>query len=131
MSFWSGKYLVVRRDGTAPAWPYIVLGARDPSAPAALRAYVEHAIAEHDKKIEALPKRDRDLPEHALDKEYLQGFMDAAEAFELYALEHNHAPHGGQPWRREADDVMAALRHDNAAVIVVFPDKDNKDNPRE
>lgn len=34
-----GKYLVKRRDGTVVEWPSFVLGARDPHAPAALRAY--------------------------------------------------------------------------------------------
>lgn len=33
------KYLVLRRDGTVPGWPWFVLGARDPAAPYALRAY--------------------------------------------------------------------------------------------
>ena len=34
-----GKYLVKRRDGTIPEWPSFTLGARDPCAGAALRAY--------------------------------------------------------------------------------------------
>lgn len=34
-----GKYLVQRRDGTVPQWPWFVLGARDPAASDALRAY--------------------------------------------------------------------------------------------
>ena len=34
-----GKYLVVRRDGTVPHWPYFVLGARDPIVPDVLRCY--------------------------------------------------------------------------------------------
>lgn len=38
-NFNEGKFLVVRRDGTIPAWPHFVLGARDPWAPAALRQY--------------------------------------------------------------------------------------------
>lgn len=38
-----GKYLVKRRDGTVPEWPWFVLGARDPAAPAALRAYADAA----------------------------------------------------------------------------------------
>lgn len=38
-----GKYLVLRRDGTVPEWPHFTLGARDPAAPAALRAYAEAA----------------------------------------------------------------------------------------
>lgn len=36
-----GKYLVTRRDGTTPEWPWFVLGARDPAAPRALLAYAE------------------------------------------------------------------------------------------
>jgi hypothetical protein len=40
-----GKYLVLRRDGTVPEWPNFVLGAKDPAAPAALRAYAEAASA--------------------------------------------------------------------------------------
>lgn len=34
-----GKFLVQRRDGSVPSWPWMVLGAKDPAAPAALRAY--------------------------------------------------------------------------------------------
>jgi hypothetical protein len=38
-----GKYLVQRRDGTVPSWPWFVLGGRDPAAPAALMAYAWEA----------------------------------------------------------------------------------------
>ena len=38
-----GKYLVKRRDGTIPQWPYFVIGAADPIAPYALRAYANEA----------------------------------------------------------------------------------------
>jgi hypothetical protein len=38
-----GKYLVKRRDGTIPEWPHFTLGAKDPCAPAALRAYAREA----------------------------------------------------------------------------------------
>jgi len=34
-----GKYLVLRRDGTVPDWPWFVLGGRDPVSPWALRLY--------------------------------------------------------------------------------------------
>lgn len=40
---WGGKYLVKRRDGSVPAWPNFVLGAKDPAAPAALMAYAAKA----------------------------------------------------------------------------------------
>ncbi|MCP3961360.1 MAG: hypothetical protein GY719_26225 [bacterium] len=36
-----GKFLVLRRDGSKPKWPYIVLGAADPAAPAGLLAYAD------------------------------------------------------------------------------------------
>lgn len=35
------KYLVKRRDGTVVEWPSFVLGARDPHAAVALRAYAD------------------------------------------------------------------------------------------
>lgn len=38
------KYLVTRRDGTIPDWPWFVLGARDSAAPWALRAYAVVAL---------------------------------------------------------------------------------------
>ena len=38
-----GKYLVLRRDGSQPEWPYFVLGARDPAAALALKAYAKEA----------------------------------------------------------------------------------------
>lgn len=42
------KYLVTRRDGTIPEWPWFVLGARDPHAPAALRKYADECEAAGD-----------------------------------------------------------------------------------
>lgn len=38
-----GKYLVKRRDGTIPRWPFFVIAAADPFAPAGLRAYADAA----------------------------------------------------------------------------------------
>jgi hypothetical protein len=40
MKLWK-KFLVTRRDGTHPQWPYLVLGARDPAAPTAIRALAD------------------------------------------------------------------------------------------
>jgi hypothetical protein len=37
------KFLVIRRDGTVPAWPWLVLGGRDPWAIEAARAYADAA----------------------------------------------------------------------------------------
>lgn len=38
-----GKYLVQRRDGAIPEWPYFVIGAADPAAPEVLIAYAQAA----------------------------------------------------------------------------------------
>lgn len=43
-----GKYLVKRRDGTVVEWPSFVLGARDPHAAAALRAYADSIATDPD-----------------------------------------------------------------------------------
>lgn len=61
-----GKYLVTRRDGTIPTWPHFVLGAKDPGAPAALRAYAAEA--------ERL----------GLDPVYVQDICTLADEFERY-----------------------------------------------
>jgi hypothetical protein len=37
------KFLVLRRDGSIPEWPWLVMGAADPAVPHALRAYAEAA----------------------------------------------------------------------------------------
>lgn len=42
-----GKYpVVLRRDGTVPEWEWFILGARDPLAAVAIRAYADAAEAE-------------------------------------------------------------------------------------
>jgi hypothetical protein len=64
--FFEGKFLVVRRDGTVPAWPHFVIGARDPSAPAALRAYADDAAS------------------RGLDAAYVESVRELARDFEAY-----------------------------------------------
>jgi hypothetical protein len=61
-----GKYLVKRRDGTIPEWPHFTLGARDPCAPAALRAYADKAI------------------ECGMNEGYASAVRRLADEFELY-----------------------------------------------
>jgi hypothetical protein len=65
-----GKFLVLRRDGTVPEWPYLVIGAKDPAAPAALRAYAHAA--------ERL----------GFDPVYIADIRTLADEFEQYRLEH-------------------------------------------
>lgn len=51
-----GKYLVKRRDGSVVEWPNWVLGARDPHAPAALRAYADSMATDPDAEPELVAR---------------------------------------------------------------------------
>lgn len=51
-----GKYLVKRRDGSVVEWPNWVLGARDPHAPAALRAYADSMAEDPDAEPELVQR---------------------------------------------------------------------------
>lgn len=98
------KFLVVRRDGTVPSWSWFVLGARDPAAPAALRAYVDEAA-----KL-------------GLDEEYCQSIRELADDFEA---ERTHAGSGdpdASPHRQDNVNVINAMLGRNS-VIVVKPDR--------
>jgi hypothetical protein len=61
-----GKYLVLRRDGTIPEWPYLVLGAADPATPAAIRELA------HTSAI------------LGMDPEYVSDLMKLADEFEAW-----------------------------------------------
>lgn len=73
----TGKFpVVLRRDGTIPAWPWFVLGARDPHAPAALRAYAQ--------SVEAAGG----------DVAYVRDVRALADEFEAYRVEHPKHEYG-------------------------------------
>jgi hypothetical protein len=97
----SSKYLVVRRDATVPKWPHFVLGARDPAAPAALRAYAEEA-----KKL-------------GMDPAYVQTVLGFVEMFEGYRDEEG-AGDPDMPLLQRTDDwaVLEALRGDPTSITV-------------
>lgn len=83
-----GKYLVKRRDGSVVEWPNFVIGAKDPAAPAALRAYAQAAF---------------DL---GMNAGYTRGVMDLANRFEEYRRLHG-----------EGDPDRGKHREDDAATI--------------
>jgi len=74
-----GKYLVVRRDGTIPQWPWFVIGAADPAAPAALRAYSEAA------------------DQAGMDPEYVADILALADEFDAYQRNAEAAEMVGDP----------------------------------
>lgn len=105
MKIWSktaefpeGKFLVVRRDGSVPAWPHFVLGARDPAAPAALRAYA-HCAAEL-----------------GVDPEYVASIVELADDFERYRSEEGEGDADAPPHRKDDPDVLRAMRGSDATI---------------
>jgi hypothetical protein len=87
------KYLVVRRDGTVPDFPYLVIGARDPVAPAALRAYADEA--------ERLGIGD---PEWHAD------IRGQARDFERYRAEHGDGDPEAPPHRLDDPETVARFK---------------------
>lgn len=104
--FSEGKFLVVRRDGSVPHWPHFVMGARDPAAPAALRAYAAEA--------ERL----------GFEPEYIASIRELAEDFEGYRAAEGNGDPEAPPHRRDDSAVIAAMRG-LPAMISVTPDEGN------
>lgn len=92
--FCEGKFLVVRRDGTIPDWPHFVLGARDPAAPAALRAY---AIA---------------AETAGMDPDFCSSVALLAEDFEAYRKQAGDGDPDAPPHRSDNEHVLRLMRHE-------------------
>jgi hypothetical protein len=93
-----GKYLVTRRDGTIPVWPFLVLGAKDPAAPTALRAYAD--------KCEQL----------GMDPEYVSNLRDLADEFEKYLKEHGPGDPDGARHRKDDPETVARMEEESAGA---------------
>lgn len=93
--FFEGKFLVVRRDGSVPHWPHFVLGARDPYAPAALRAYADAVEAGG-----------------MLDPEYVASIRELADDFGVYRAEHGNGDPDAPPHRVDDPAVLKAMRRE-------------------
>lgn len=87
MKLWN-KFLVMRRDGTVPEWPWMVLGARDPASPPALRAYAAAAR------------------EHGMDAEYADEVERLAADFEEYRRSHGDGDPDAPPHRPDDPAVV-------------------------
>ena len=91
MRLWD-KFLVVRRDGTVPSWPYLVMGARDPAVPAALRAYADEA--------ERL----------GMDQEYVADVRGQADDFGAYRLANGESDPDAGPHRPDDPGTVSRIR---------------------
>lgn len=104
--FGEGKFLVVRRDGSSPAWPHFVMGARDPAVPAGLRAYAAEA--------ERL----------GFEAEYVASIRELAADFEAYRANEGSGDPEAPPHRKDDPAVLTAMRGALSA-ITVRPDTQN------
>lgn len=87
-----GKFLVLRRDGSVPDWPAFVMGARDPAAPTALRAYADEA--------ERLGK----------DPEFVDDIRVLAIDFEQYRQQHGNGDPDAPPHRKDLPIIIEMMK---------------------
>lgn len=87
-----GKYLVQRRDGTIPEWPYFVIGAADPAAPYAIAAYAKAAET------------------FGMDPAYVADLYALAESFDAYRVEHGSGDPDAPPHRKDDPETVAKMR---------------------
>jgi len=87
-----GKYLVLRRDGTIPEWPYFVIGAADPAAPNAIRAYAYTCR------------------EYGMDPKYINDLMDLAQDFEIWRENHSAGDPDAPKHREDNPEIIEKMR---------------------
>lgn len=87
------KYLVQRRDGTVPSWPYLVMGAADPAVPVAIRAYAD--------ECERLG---------GLDPEYVTDLRRLADSFDEWRKTHSTGDPDAPAHRLDDPSVVARIK---------------------
>lgn len=90
------KYLVLRRDGTMPDWPWLVLGAADPAAPVAMRA-----LADESDRL-------------GMDSEYVRDLYRLADKFDEYRQSHQEGDPDAAPHRTDDPEIVARLNEKGA-----------------
>lgn len=92
------KFLVVRRDGTIPQWPWLVMGARDPSTPTAILAMADW----HE--------------ERGTDQAYVDDLRLLADEWDDYrSLNGEGDPEAG-PHRTDDPDIITQIRSGGGTV---------------
>lgn len=91
MKLWN-KFLVLRRDGSVPDWPYLVIGARDRAAAPALRAYADAAES------------------MGWDPEYVTDVRRLSESFEEYLRKYGEGDPEAGPHRTDDPAVVSRIK---------------------
>lgn len=87
-----GKYLVKRRDGTVPEWPWFVLGASDPAVPSTLRHYADVS--------EQLGK----------DPQYIQDLRNLADTFEEWRKANGEGDPDAPAHRKDDPETIEQMK---------------------
>lgn len=103
-----GKYLVKRRDGTVVEWPSFVLGARDPIAAVALRAYAREVR----RIIRDEPQQAREM---GLTLEFADRLAIEAGRWDDYRDEHGDGDPGMDRHRKDDPATVAEMRRGRSA----------------
>lgn len=82
------KFLVFRRDGSVPEWPYLVLGARDPAAIIAVAALASASETA------------------GMDPEYVAGLRDLARRMNAYRAVHGHSDPDAPAHRPDDPEIL-------------------------
>lgn len=92
-----GKYLVKRRDGSVVDWPNFVIGAKDPAAPACLRAYADEAARQ------------------GFNDKYVNDVRELANQFEKYRIFHGAGDPDAGRHRKDNPETIAEMRNGTPA----------------
>lgn len=103
-----GKYLVKRRDGTVVEWPSFVLGAKDPIAVVALRAYAKEVR----RLIRDEPQQTREL---GLTREFANRLSDEADDWDDYRDVHGSGDPGMGRHRKDDPATVAEMKKGKSA----------------
>lgn len=104
-----GKYLVQRRDGTVPEWPYFVIGAGDPAAPHALMSYALAAARE------------------GMDPKYVADVQALAWEFEQWREDHGAGDPDASPHRTDDPETVAKMRQAGRMTSPTPPTEEPRD----
>lgn len=103
-----GKYLVMRRDGTIPAWPHFVIAASDPDADGTLRDYA------------------RRKEQAGADPAYVASVRALALMFESWREQHGVGDPEAGPHRKDLPAVIAMMRHGHDKTYTPAAEKDKE-----
>lgn len=92
-----GKYLVQRRDGTVPEWPFFVIAASDPAAPLALHAYADASTM------------------YGMDYEYARDIHQLAAEFVQWRKDHTTGDPDAVRHRVDDPEIVAKMREGHGA----------------